>query len=79
MVGMNVLETARCPRCGVDAPMIPIVFGYPIPETFEAADRGEVILGGCVVWGEDPTHRCSACDRDVMIDRDLERGVSDGI
>jgi len=48
--------------------MIPIVFGYPMPETFEAADRGDVILGGCVVWGEDPTHRCSACGQDVIVD-----------
>jgi hypothetical protein len=57
--------------------MIPIVFGYPMPETFEAADRGELILGGCLVSGEDATHRCSACDRDVIIDRGLPGGVSD--
>ena len=65
---MTELERATCPRCGVDAPMIPIVFGYPMPETFEAADRGELILGGCLVAGENPTHRCSACGQDVIVD-----------
>jgi hypothetical protein len=48
--------------------MLPIVFGYPTPATFAAADRGVVALGGCVVWGEDPTHHCAACDQDVILD-----------
>ena len=42
---------------------MPIVYGLPAPELFESADRGEVVLGGCVVGfpGEDPTHACKAC------------------
>jgi len=35
--------------------MVPIVYGLPGPELFERAERGEVILGGCmpepVRWG----------------------------
>jgi hypothetical protein len=27
--------------------MVPIVYGYPTPETFESAERGEVVIGGC--------------------------------
>jgi hypothetical protein len=50
--------------------MLPIVFGYPMPETFAAAERGEIVLGGCVVWGEDPTHRCGSCGIDVILDLD---------
>jgi hypothetical protein len=50
--------------------MLPIVFGYPMPELFEAEQRGEVALGGCVVTGEDPTHRCAACGADVILDDD---------
>jgi len=48
--------------------MVPIVFGFPSPQTFEAADRGEVAIGGCLVTGEDPTHRCSACAQDVIVE-----------
>lgn len=55
--------------------MVPIVFGYPSSETFAAADRGEIALGGCLVSGEDPTHRCSACGKDVILDGDPD---SDG-
>jgi hypothetical protein len=79
---MTTLAEARCPRCGDIAPMVPIVFGYPMPETFEAAKRGEIVLGGCVLSGEDPTHRCSACGRDVIVDdlreKDSRRGSLQG-
>ena len=50
--------------------MMPILFGYPTPDSFGAADRGEIALGGCVVMGEDPTHRCASCGEDVMLDFD---------
>ena len=49
-----------CPRCGAtDA--IEIVYGYPTAETFEAADRGEVALGGCVIGPEAPDYECRSC------------------
>jgi hypothetical protein len=35
-----------CPECGSRENVIPIVYGYPSDELFEAADRGEVELGG---------------------------------
>jgi len=34
--------------------VVPVVMGYPSHETFEAAERGEVWLGGCMVSGLDP-------------------------
>jgi hypothetical protein len=61
---------APCPRCGAVATMLPIVFGYPSAQTFAAAERGQVALGGCMVMGEDPTHRCMACAQDVILDSD---------
>lgn len=48
-----------CPRCG--GRTIPIAYGYPGPGMFEAADRGEIALGGCCIDAEDPTRRCTAC------------------
>jgi len=52
----------ECPECE-SADVVPIVYGLPAPELFASADRGEVVLGGCVVGfaGDDPTHACKAC------------------
>jgi hypothetical protein len=33
---------------------VPLVMGYPADETVEAYDRGEVMLGGCIVSGHEP-------------------------
>lgn len=41
---------------------IPIVYGPPGFEVFEAADRGEARLGGCVVDGEEPHWACPVCE-----------------
>lgn len=51
-------ETARCPRCNAPDP-IPIVYGYPTNQASEAAERGEIRLGGCMPIG--PKFECRAC------------------
>lgn len=56
-------ENDLCPRCG--AVPTPIAYGYPSNEMFEAAERGEILLGGCVVFYGQPTGSCSACGADV--------------
>jgi hypothetical protein len=43
--------------------MIPIVFGYPSIDMFEAGARGEIALGGFVVMGEDPSIDALLADR----------------
>ena len=35
-----------CPKCKSDR-TVPILYGYPSHEAFEAEERGELILGGC--------------------------------
>ncbi len=45
-----------CPRCG--RPSVPIAYGYPSTELMEAAERGAVALGGCVIEDDQPTHQC---------------------
>jgi hypothetical protein len=48
----------RCSRCALPA-VLPIAYGLPSGELMEAAARGEVALGGCIVG---PQHwACSAC------------------
>lgn len=46
-----------CLECG--QPLAPLVFGYPSPETQQAAERGEISLGGCVMWVAGPAVECS--------------------
>jgi hypothetical protein len=54
-----------CPRC-CSAGAIPIVYGFPDEELFEASERGEARLGGCVLMmgpdgRRDPQWACNAC------------------
>lgn len=58
-----------CPHCA-QAEAVPIAYGYPSPEGMEAAERGEVVLGGCVVTGEDPRTICRACGSRWSASRD---------
>jgi hypothetical protein len=64
---MAVSDMAVCPACGGAG--IPILYGLPVAaDLFEAADRGEVALGGCVINldpdHQDPDHRCSSCQHE---------------
>lgn len=51
-----------CPRCGSTIDPVPVVYGYPTPETFAEAEAGRVRLGGCVIEPEAPDFRCPICD-----------------
>jgi hypothetical protein len=49
-----------CPRCGsTDA--VEIIYGLPDMELGMAAERGEVVLGGCIVGDESPDYECRRC------------------
>jgi hypothetical protein len=50
-----------CPGCQATV-TVPIVYGLPSPETFEAAERGEVAIGGCVLEVHNPRWACPACE-----------------
>ena len=55
-----------CPKCG--GKVVPIVYGMPMEELREKADRGEVILGGCCIALDEkgkqiaPQWGCIDCD-----------------
>jgi hypothetical protein len=56
-------EPPACPQCGA-ADTVPVMYGYPSPETFEAVERGEipwVAIGGCVIDETNPTWGCPTC------------------
>jgi hypothetical protein len=58
-----------CPSCGERTTPVPIVYGMPGPEdmaaTLAAADGGELVIGGCVMTGDDPQYACPACREPV--------------
>lgn len=58
-------QPAACPHCGKPLKLVPILFGYPLPETFAKAERGELVLGGCMVNDDDPEFACSKCGEPV--------------
>ena len=52
--------TKRCKQCGSHE-ILPGVYGLPTAETLARAALGEVLLGGCVVLGDEPDWRCAKC------------------
>lgn len=49
-----------CVVCG-GTEWIPIAYGLPGPEMEAKAEREEVILGGCLIFDDAPTHACRSC------------------
>lgn len=49
----------NCPVCS--GSVIEIAYGLPDDELMEAARRGEVAIGGCIVEHGQPTHMCRMC------------------
>jgi hypothetical protein len=56
--------TPPCPRCG-SSESVPIVYGYPSADLFEASERDEIRLGGCVVGAESPELECVGCGEEL--------------
>ncbi len=50
----------RCPVCGSDQ-VVPIVYGLPSWELGQAAERGEIVLGGCIITDHAPKWHCLDC------------------
>lgn len=61
-----VAARRRCPRCGQRG-LVPIAYGFPSPEMWDQERLGQVVLGGCVISGHDPTHTCVECRSQVRI------------
>ena len=57
-VGVMTRRSRKCPRCGETG--IPIVYGSPPYELFQASEQGLLVLGGCEIEGDDPTWWCDS-------------------
>jgi len=61
---------ATCPSCKA-AKLVPIVFGLPSSELAAIEELHEIVLGGCVVTGDDPTLECLGCATQFMRNGEL--------
>ena len=52
---------ANCPECRVRLKKIPIVYGLPSPKLVKQAEKGKVLLGGCINSGENFAFVCPKC------------------
>lgn len=59
-----------CPGCKAKEG-VNIEYGMPSYEAFEASQRGEIALGGCVIGENDPERRCLKCGHEWHIKRRL--------
>ena len=51
----------ECPHGHTNLQDVPVVYGYPTQEAHEAADRGEIILGGCSPLATESYVVCRDC------------------
>ena len=54
------LDDVECPTCSATNP-IEILYGMPSEEMQHAEVEGHIVLGGCVISGNDPAYQCRAC------------------
>ncbi len=56
-------KPSACPACGSKESVIPIGYGMPGKEMMDRAERGEILLGGCVVEPNSPRWHCKSCKK----------------
>ncbi len=58
-----------CPKCKSNN-IIPIMYGYPAPEAFEKAEKGNLKLGVCEIFigGGQPECFCKDCEHKWCVD-----------
>ena len=55
-------QEKKCPSCG-STEIIPICYGKPSYEGFQKSQRGEIILGGCIMRPNAPHNVCKECNK----------------
>lgn len=59
----HVRNQPDCPQCGRGPHVVPIVYGLPTSEGFEADRAGGIRLGGCVIERDSPRWYCRQCEQ----------------
>lgn len=66
-----------CPYCKSNN-IIPIMYGMPAPEAFEEAEKGNLKLGGCIVYigGGQPDRYCKDCEHEWCVEDFLVEDIT---
>ncbi len=65
---MKELEKARCPKCGLEDHVIPIIYSCSRSdyEKYCALEKeGKVLMAGCVLSVETPKFYCKKCKYNI--------------
>jgi hypothetical protein len=52
----------KCPKCHKNDQVIHITYGEPTSEMMERANNGEVYIGGCLIYADNPNWYCKRDD-----------------
>ena len=63
----KINKSSKCPNCG-ERRLVPISYGFPSSSTMELSEQGLIMLGGCILTGDDPQLHCFDCDHSVWVD-----------
>lgn len=61
-----------CPVCE-SANVVPVAYGYPSDDMFSRADRGEILLGGCVLAPDASVEGCGDCGTQWKVEGESAR------
>lgn len=64
--GVDMGANRLCPRCGGTS-IVEIVYGLPGNDLMTRAMAGKVVLGGCCISEESPTHACRSCEHEWLM------------
>jgi hypothetical protein len=68
-VNFSKRKPAKCPGCGARK-VVRILYGFPADDAFDAAEKGKLVIGGCVVSECDPAWQCTGCGAQIYHERD---------
>jgi hypothetical protein len=69
---MELRRPKNCPNCG-SSKFREIRYGRATAETLDAVDRGEIVLGGCLIMPDQPDWECASCEYRWFDAEDPER------
>ena len=52
----------KCPSCNISGHVVPIIYGMPNEKAIQKQDKGNAILGGCLMEEGAPKYHCKDCE-----------------
>ena len=73
---MNLIKPDFCPRCKSDNDIRQIMYGLATYEDSKEAEKGKIVLGGCVIEPGAPDWFCGSCEYEWSDPNSLEEDES---